>query len=163
MGKNPKAILKSFDNPLYAQPFSNVAGSSTNLMNFCVLGTDLYNRVGRKIYMKSLHIKGGLKNSAASAKGGGLRAILVYDSQPNAALPLLTTLLKDATGPAATTWNSEINLDQRERFKVLKECLWIVDDTGGAGLGENSLQGIHSLDHSSAIVDSRLGYIRWCG
>lgn len=90
------------------------------VLNACINGAELYQRVGRKIYMKSIHIRGFIQPIATSISDIG-RLIIFYDAQPNAAAPLIATLLQDSTAAAATSSLSEINLINRARFKILRD------------------------------------------
>lgn len=90
------------------------------LLNACVNGAELYQRVGRKIYMKSIHIRGFLQCISTSGQDMA-RIIVFYDAQPNAAAPTIAALLQDSNAAAATTFLSEINLNNRQRFKILRD------------------------------------------
>jgi len=68
-----------------------------------------------------------------------VRMLLVYDTQPNGALPGITTVLKDANAAAATTVNSHLNLDDRERFQIVRDMLFMMPAaTYAAGVITNS-------------------------
>lgn len=106
-------------------------------LNACVNGAELYQRVGRKIYMKSLHIRGFVNNTSTSVNDFA-RIIIFYDAQPNAAAPTIQTLLQDSNAAAATTAYSEINLINRARFKILRDYQIILPSlTNTAGVITN--------------------------
>lgn len=130
----PKTELKAFDVAATTQTFNTVAtGGNIALVNFVINGAELYQRTGRKIYMKSLHIRGHIKpNAAIAANTGELRMLIVYDSQPNAALPILSTLLQDSNAAAATTIDSEINLANRARYQILRDIQFYYPAAAGA-------------------------------
>lgn len=99
----------------------NTTGSFT-LLNGCVQGSDYTQRIGRKILLKSVYIRGfvtpqqAVVPSAATASvAQQVRMILFVDSQPNGAAPAVTDLLNTAH-PA-----SQLNLNNRDRFKVLRD------------------------------------------
>jgi len=119
----PKVELKAFDIAAISQTFNSVAGGpSIGLLNAVVNGAELYQRTGRKIYMKSIHIRGVVRpNAAVAANTGELRMLVVYDSQPNGANPTIQNLLQDSNAAAATTVNSEINLTNRSRFQIIRD------------------------------------------
>lgn len=104
----------------------NTTGSVTLLCN-PQLGSDMNNRVGRKITMKSAYIRGfvatqpglGLTSSACPAQKA--RFILFIDTQPNAAAPAVTDILKEAVP------SSQLNLNNRDRFRVLKDKMFVFD------------------------------------
>lgn len=121
MSKVPKSELKAFDIALRANICATVAGPPTfDILNAVVNGAELYQRVGRKTYMKSLHIRGMIEPNGIAVQQAG-RIVVIYDSQPNAAAPLTAAVLQDSNAAAATTWASGINLTNRQRFKILRD------------------------------------------
>jgi len=118
MARAPKSELKALDLAEQLTGFT-LAGVFTTV-NVPVNGAELYQRVGRKIYMKSLHIRGFLVNNSTGVQDYG-RILVVYDSQPNGATPVLATLLQDSNAGAATTGLSNLNLANRARFKILRD------------------------------------------
>lgn len=95
------------------------------LLNGVQVGAGFFNRVGSRIEMKNIHIRGIIENIATSISSYG-RMLIVYDRQPNGAAPAITEVLqsRDQTGTAATSSQSEINLDQRDRFVILRDKQW---------------------------------------
>lgn len=120
--RQPKAELKVFDVAEFSSAFRTplAATSLSPLLNVPVSGSDVFNRVGRKIYMKSLQIKGLIFNNNTSIQDSG-RMLLIFDSQPNAAAPTVQNLLSNFDGVGATNGNSMINLNNRQRFLVLRD------------------------------------------
>jgi len=103
------------------------------LLNPVVVGSELYQRDGRMISMKSIHIRGFIGNISTSTQDFG-RIILFYDAQCNGGTPALSTLLQDCNGGAATSATSEINLNNRQRFTILRDYnvqFGAVTNTGG--------------------------------
>lgn len=100
----------------------NTTGSF-NLLNGCVQGSDYSNRIGRKIVMRSLYIRGFAfpepSATAANSPSQQARMIIFLDSQPNGAAPAVTDLLNSAT-PA-----SQLNLNNRDRFRVLRDQTFV--------------------------------------
>lgn len=93
-------------------------GGEIFLLNGIATGTDITNRVGRKICMKSLIFNANIFNVATTAnalQGIMIRHMIIYDSQPNSAatLPAVTDIL------AAATTLSPLNLNNRDRFKIV--------------------------------------------
>lgn len=84
--------------------------SSAILLNGCVQGTEAVNRLGRKIVMTSLYLKGTATLQAASTQGGYVRIMVVYDRQANGTAPAITDVL------LADSSISPNNLSNRERF-----------------------------------------------
>lgn len=103
----------------------NTTGSIT-LLCVPVPGTDYTNRIGRKIRIKSVYIRGICGLSAALttittgvvAQGQLLRLIIFQDLQPNGAAPALADLLNNATA------NAQLNPNNRDRFRILKDKCW---------------------------------------
>lgn len=120
--KQPAQELKAFDVTSTSLHFDVIATPppfSTSI-NCPINGAELYQRVGRKMYMKSLHLRGFVNNIATSVQDIG-RIIVYYDSQPNGVAPTIQQLLQDSTAAALTSALSEINLQNRQRFKILRD------------------------------------------
>lgn len=96
----------------------NTTGSIT-LLAIPVTGADFNARIGRKIKLRSLFIRGRVQLevdatlAAVSVTGQQARCMIVYDLQPNGAAPAITDILNTAD-PA-----SQLNLNNRDRFRVL--------------------------------------------
>lgn len=119
--KTPKQELKAFDVAATGINFDTPANPPVFVaLNAVVNGAELYQRVGRKIYMKNIHIRGFVVNTATSTQDMG-RILVVYDSQPNIAFPTIAQLLQDSNAAAATSGLSEINLTNRARFQILRD------------------------------------------
>ncbi len=114
----------------------NSSSAGITLMNGIMMGDAFYQRDGNKIAMRNMHIRGyihprpdlpsGATDPYTSAPGK-LRMIIVYDRQPTGALPELGDLLRshNTNGLADTNDCSEINLNSRARFAVLRDREWI--------------------------------------
>lgn len=91
------------------------------------LGTDYTNRIGRKITLKSVYIRGYVRTEISGAPAAKTvasqqaRFMLVYDDQPNGALPAVTDILNTIDTA------SQLNLNNRDRFRVLKDKCWSFD------------------------------------
>lgn len=139
----PKAELKAYDTAQAASLFPTAAagGGTVTYLNNVVNGAELYQRTGRKIYMKSLAFKGVVfPSGTASANNASLRAMIVYDAQPNGALPTLGAILKDANAAAGIGVFAHLNLDNRERFKVLWTKIWQMGPTPSTQAGQVQIQ-----------------------
>lgn len=137
LAKAPKSELKAFDIALKTNTFSTIAGPPTfDTLNAMINGAELFQRVGRKTYMKSIHIRGAIQPNAVGNDAVG-RIIVYYDSQPNAAAPVIANLIQDSNNAAATTWQSGINLFNRQRFKILRDYQVLLGSvTNAAGNAE---------------------------
>jgi len=101
----------------------NTTGTIT-AMNLIQSGSGFNNRVGRRIEMKSVHLVGILKQTGTvNVSNDYGRVVVVYDRQPNGALPAITTILLqyDQSSTTSTTAFSGLNPDQRERFMIVAD------------------------------------------
>lgn len=102
-------------------------GGVFSLLACPMLGTDFTARIGRKITLKSVYVRGmaqsqvGTTDAATNSSAQQLRMILFIDFQPNGAAPATTDLLRTAA-PA-----SQLQLNNRDRFKILSDKIFIVD------------------------------------
>jgi len=120
-----------------------------SLLHSPYLGSDYFNRVGRKTLAKSIYVRGKVdivksQTPASGNVGGGLvRFILLVDNQPNGALPNTTDLLMSAS-PSAM-----LNPNNRDRFTILKDKEYVLDpyavDLVGAFVGESWNRTIHAV------------------
>lgn len=86
---------------------------SVTLLNGVATGTDFTDRIGRKIVLKSMYLRGILKPVDNNVGNTLCRLIIVYDMQTNGAAPAITDVLKSAS-PSA-----QLNMNNRDRFKIL--------------------------------------------
>jgi len=79
--------------------------------------------------MKSLQIRGFLQaGSAATASESYTRMIIVYDKQANASAPTYANIMtaQDITGATESTFISMVNLDNRDRFVIIRDRNWMM-------------------------------------
>lgn len=110
-----------------------------------VQGAAAFNRIGQKVTLKSLRIRGTVQNAATAVQGVG-RIIVVYDKQANAALPTWTDLISGVTsaGVASNSTYDGINMANRDRFIVLADeqmTLPSVTNTAGVLTNVGTLTG----------------------
>lgn len=105
------------------------------LLNDVGVGAGFYQRVGRKIEMKSLEFKvhirpgdgasTGVTGLADGIYGGGMyRFLVIYDTQTNGVAPVISDILQCVNSLGTNvvlTSNALVNLNNRERFKVLRD------------------------------------------
>lgn len=91
--------------------------ASLALLNGCDDGATSTTRIGRKITLTSFTYRWVGSLAATSAGSSGLRMLIVYDKQANAAAPLATDVLQ------VNTIYSQMNLSNGKRFKVLADEL----------------------------------------
>lgn len=92
-------------------------------INLVRAGSSYFNRIGRRIEMKSCHLKFMLRPKQTIASTDYGRVMLVYDSQTNGAAPAISDVIQDTdqAGTNATSAFSATNLNNRDRFKVLAD------------------------------------------
>lgn len=115
-GRGPE--LKTIDVTAFA---AFATAGAVALLNGVATGSDYNTRVGRKIRMKSLLFKFSPYINAAVPNGDVIRVMIVYDNQSNAAAPTVANILQQAQ------WDSPINLDNRDRFKVIVDKFLPID------------------------------------
>lgn len=132
-------------------PFSPIVILNTSTavgvvpVNVITQGTGFYERLGRKISMKSLQIFGQLRVAAPlgiNPQVVNIRMAVVYDRQPNGAIPSFNTIFSAVTTAGeigAATVMAPVNLTQTSRFRILRDKTWslqpqrglnVVDDNG---------------------------------
>lgn len=120
------AEVKALDITLFVNPL-NTPGNITPL-NLVAPGSSFYQRVGRKIEMKSVRIIGYVNLRVPLIMQTNYtaylaRVMIVYDRQTNGALPAMSDILQnvDYTGVGLTTSLSSINLNNRDRFSIIRD------------------------------------------
>jgi len=111
----------------------NTTGSFT-LLACPVPGTDMDDRIGRKVLLKSFYIRGYVATEWAdtscavdanlSVQAQQCRMIVFFDLQPNGSAPAVTDLLTGASSVAM------LNLNNRDRFKVLVDKQFVLGPVG---------------------------------
>lgn len=124
IGKTFAPELKSMDNfatnlPI---PSGSLAAGHTSLLNCVRLGNDRYQRIGRKVQLKSIHIKLSLypPEPTVNTLPQDICFVLVWDQDATAA-PALSDLFQE-TSPAGASGSSvisHINVDKSKVYKVL--------------------------------------------
>lgn len=109
--------------------------TSVVLLNGLTIGANAYQRIGRKVLNKSIHVRGDVSwFQAGSAATDFMRILLVYDKQSDGAAPTFAQVIQSvaAGGGTASGAAEFFNLDNVDRFVVLRDFKYKVD-TGGAG------------------------------
>lgn len=124
--------LKGMDTLLTISPIlgtTNTNGSSITL-NLINPGSASYNRIGRKLRLSSLRLKGAISfqmsaSAVGSVPGQGVRMVVVWDKQTNGALPAFQDIFGYTTldGTETSTILSPPKYDNMARFQVLKDVL----------------------------------------
>lgn len=115
-----------------------------------VLGTDFTQRIGRRIRIRSVYIRGFICPESAQTAittGGNEtlaqqgRMILVLDRQPNATVMTIAQLLKQAFS------FSQLNLDNRDRFKVIADKTFQFQNSTKAAQASPTLIGTYGSNY----------------
>nr|UOF79006.1 capsid protein [Cressdnaviricota sp.] len=113
--------IKSLDESSLSQTLS--ATAQIYPLNLIRAGSSFFNRIGRKINLKSCHLKLYIVPIRTTAFPSYVRVMLVYDSQTNGALPAISDIIQDTDqgGGNTTDATSSANLNNRDRFKILTD------------------------------------------
>lgn len=126
-----------------------IATTTTNgsafVLNLIQQGNGSWNRVGRKVCLKSVRIKANAKylctSGAGNLVGSLLRIVVVWDKQPSGGtLPTFDTIFgrTDQTGAESTEFLDSVKYDNMSRFSVLRDIT--VDARGTPSFSEEALQ-----------------------
>lgn len=127
------AELKGIDTDIDIASGSVLDTTSTNgsmlTLNLISPGTASYNRIGRKIKMKSVRLKGRAMYQSSDAVttgnvlGGTLRMVVVYDRQPSGSVPVFSTIFGRTVidGTESSEYMDSLKWDNTDRFKVLRD------------------------------------------
>lgn len=142
--------VKSVDQPAAPVTTAISTTASFTLLNGIQEGASFYNRIGRKIMMRSLHLYGNIQLSGnAGGTAEYARIMVVYDRQANTAFPAAQDLLDNYDNAGAQVTNSfaSLNMNNAERFKVLRDIRIAVPTTTVATPAENAVEGV--LDYTT--------------
>lgn len=122
---------------------------SVTVLNSVDEGTGVSQRVGRKICMKSVQLRGvvvpqDVPGAAANVSAQLCRVMLVWDKQPNGVIATIANIL------SASTSCSYINLDYRERFVVLMDKHY---GLGPLYVDTTATQTWSAVDKCTAVVN----------
>lgn len=155
--------------------------SSISLLNGCIQGTDYTQRIGRKIVLQSVYVRGRvqIEGPASGVQNASqlVRMILVIDTQPNGTVFAITDLLNTAAP------ESQLNLNNRDRFSIICDKEWVFDPyivsttaTQSLGIGGRTIQAlkkykklnmetIFNSGNAGTVADMTSGalYMVWIG
>lgn len=129
------AEVKGVDTPLTIALGSVLATTNTNgaiiPVNLVTSGNGPQNRIGRKITMKSLRVRGVARYfyapdvTSGNIDANSLRMIVVYDAQPSGVLPTFDTIFGRTVqdGTESTQYQDSLRYDNTDRFKVLRDVI----------------------------------------
>jgi len=127
----PAGELKGVDGYIALDPIIDTTSTnaSCTVVNLIDPGTASFNRIGRKIRMKSLRLKMIFLHVSAPAAttsnviNNVVRMVVVYDKQPSGAIPTFDDIFgcSDRAGTETGGFYSNLRYDNTDRFKVLKD------------------------------------------
>lgn len=120
----------------------NTSGTVTFLNNVPI-GTEGSQRTGDSIRLISLecYINIAKTGNAGAAGGENMRFLIVYDKQPvPGSTPSISAILENSTG--TTTAKGWKNLDNRDRFVILRDFRWSVVSSLAATASLLCVQGL---------------------
>lgn len=112
-------------------PSTTTTNTGSFVLNLVAPGNGSFNRVGRKISMKSLRLRGVASAtlddnaSVSPTQCLTLRMVVVFDTQPGGVLPTFDTIFgnTDQTGAETCVTLSALRYDNTARFRVLRD--WV--------------------------------------
>lgn len=122
-GFNPPVEVRAVDTLSALVPFSAVSSTTGVPLDLVAAGSSFNQRTGRKIYLKSLYFNlfvGAVAFGTAHVPEY-LRVVVVYDSQTNGTAPQWgdVMLSQDSTTGTIASASANLNLSNRDRFKVI--------------------------------------------
>lgn len=93
-----------------------------------ILGSDMTMRIGRKVTIKTIQVRGNIYLEQALTMASGTtpqitpKIMLLWDSQPNGTIATVADIWQVAGTP-----HSYLNLDNRDRFRVLRSEVFTMD------------------------------------
>ncbi len=99
------------------------------VLNLVEPGNGSYNRIGRKIFNKTVRIKGSASYAYAdiatteSLSGGYMRMLVVWDKQPSGVLPILNLIIGRTSqdGTETSDMLDSLRFDNTARFSILRD------------------------------------------
>lgn len=103
--------------------------TSTFAVNLTEPGTNSWNRIGRKMHLKSLRVRlvpGIAYATDNGARSAMIRVVVVWDKQPSGVLPTFDTIFGNTTQDGTESvleMTAPIRYDNMDRFKILRDVL----------------------------------------
>jgi len=114
-------------------------------LNLITIGSSAWNRIGRKVSLKSVRVRGFITttgNANALTVPSYHRFLIIYDKQPNGALPVLGDIFLDQSSVAADSSvslvTSGLNLNNRDRFEIIMDKQHVLGPITAGGANENA-------------------------
>jgi len=136
--RGPAKELKSFDyydaTDRSLVTVANVVGATSmttgmGVVNIPATGNGFYEVIGNKCQGKSLAIEAEFAQPQTDVSSSTIRLMVVLDRQVNGAFPAIGDILYDNN--TGTTFNSAINIANRDRFQVFRDMQFTLDPAQG--------------------------------
>lgn len=149
---------KGVDTELALSPIIDTTNTNASsfTLNLVRPGTASYNRVGRKIQLLSVRLRGFFQLNVIGATttgqyvGNQVRMVVVYDKQPSGAVPAFDTIFghTDQAGTESSIYLDPVKYDNMSRFQILKDTvidmnLTANNDNGGT---TDEIQQVYAFD-----------------
>jgi len=154
-----KAMDVSFTLSLPASTNAITSGQGTvattqyqiQYLNLSVQGTSIFDRIGQKTIMQKLVLKlllGNLRDVSSVYGAGYVRILVVYDAQLNG-IPLSAAAAATALLQNPVDLVSPMNLDNRERFRIVLDKFFYL---GATLMSATSEENTYSTDRNDAFT-----------
>jgi len=141
-GTEKKVLFAGSADPVNVSLVMNQTGTLA-CINLIAVGSSMFNRVGRKIEMRSVRLNANIVTLAvtrATIVPDFARIMVVYDRQTNGAFPAIADIIQD-TDQAGTNFNDTmggLNMNNRERFvTIIDKRITLPQATATAGVLTN--------------------------
>lgn len=139
------------------------ATSNTNAQVFAVnltdTGTNSWNRIGRKMHLKSLRVRVQPYITYATDtgfRGASIRLVVVWDKQPSGVLPTFDTIfgntVQNGTESVLDIF-APIRYDNMDRFKVLRDVVRPINPESGSTTSGGSLTNFTYGEYIDEFID----------
>lgn len=122
------------------QDVADTSGEIT-LLNGIAEGTNDDERLGNQITMRSIRYMVHAAPDSAQVTWQKAAWYLIYDRQPNGAIPVVADVLSTDSSDAFPAW------DNKQRFQILKKELFLVAPFDEGGPPSNIREGYIKLNH----------------
>lgn len=135
----PITEAKQIDLPAADYLITADSGTNTNiyLINTMQLGNAFYQRIGNRVNLRNMNIVGRINFRGAAVSGNDqIRWAIVWDRAPSKTgadyvLPLYSDIFQDvdSVGTATSTVYSGVNINNKNRFKILRNKCFMAPAT----------------------------------
>jgi hypothetical protein len=141
MRSAPGSFEKKYLDSVFAAASIPTAGGFSTSWNLIPQGTTKNTRIGNKCTVVNINAHGQLTlltQAAASVVGDKVRWLVFVDKQANGAVPAAISDLLQTMPGATTDVNSFRNMDNVDRFVILKDKTYVLNQATQSGsLGSN--------------------------